>query len=185
MIMENGLAAAIFHEATCWRPPRSPRRRLCSTTRWASLSPIRWSMRWTRDCKATPGAPLNVDDEGMATQHTQLIKDGVLTGFLVDRMGALKTGYARTGSGRRESYKYAPTSRMRNTYIEPGNHSLDDMLATVEHGIYAKKMGAARYSPARPKSREADSASASIAESRSSASTASASVPRAAAIAAS
>lgn len=91
---------------------------------------------------------INVDDEGMATQHTQLIKDGVLTGFLVDRMGALKTGYARTGSGRRESYKYAPTSRMRNTYIEPGNHSLDDMLATVEHGIYAKKMGAARYSPA-------------------------------------
>ncbi|MNP33150.1 protease TldD [compost metagenome] len=84
---------------------------------------------------------INVDDEGMATQHTQLIKEGVLTGFLVDRMGAIKTGHARTGSGRRESYKFAPTSRMRNTYIEPGNHSLDDMLATVEHGIYAKKMG--------------------------------------------
>lgn len=90
---------------------------------------------------------INVDDEGMATQRTQLIKDGVLTGFLADRMGALKTGHARTGSGRRESYKFAPASRMRNTFIEPGSHSLDEMLATVEHGIYARKMGGGSVQP--------------------------------------
>lgn len=90
---------------------------------------------------------INIDDEGVETQRTQLIKEGQLTGFMVDKMGGLKTGYASTGSGRRESYKYAPTSRMRNTFIEPGNSSLDEMLAGVERGIYAKKMGGGSVQP--------------------------------------
>ncbi|MGF1766885.1 TldD/PmbA family protein [Enterovibrio makurazakiensis] len=90
---------------------------------------------------------INIDDEGMETQHTQLIKDGKLTGFMVDHMGGLKTGYERTGSGRRESYKYAPTSRMRNTYIEAGDAEFDDMIAGIERGIYAKKMGGGSVQP--------------------------------------
>ncbi|PSW19900.1 TldD/PmbA family protein [Photobacterium sanctipauli] len=90
---------------------------------------------------------INIDDEGMETQRTQLIKDGKLTSFMVDHMGSLKTGYAPTGSGRRESYKYAPTSRMRNTFIEPGDSSLDEMIASVERGIFAKKMGGGSVQP--------------------------------------
>ncbi|NGN97237.1 TldD/PmbA family protein [Grimontia sp. S25] len=90
---------------------------------------------------------INIDDEGMETQHTQLIKDGKLTSFMVDHMGSLKTGFERTGSGRRESYKYAPTSRMRNTFIEPGDASFDDMISGVERGIYAKKMGGGSVQP--------------------------------------
>ncbi|OAN11045.1 peptidase C69 [Photobacterium jeanii] len=90
---------------------------------------------------------INIDDEGMETQRTQLIKDGKLTSFMVDHMGSLKTGYAPTGSGRRESYKYAPTSRMRNTFIEAGDSSLDDMVSSVEKGIYAKKMGGGSVQP--------------------------------------
>ncbi|OOE56485.1 TldD/PmbA family protein [Salinivibrio kushneri] len=90
---------------------------------------------------------INIDDEGMETQHTQLIKDGKLTSFMVDHMGSLKTGSARTGSGRRESYKFAPTSRMRNTFIEPGNDSLDAMIGSMERGIYAKKMGGGSVQP--------------------------------------
>lgn len=90
---------------------------------------------------------INIDDEGMETQRTQLIKDGKLTSFMVDHMGSLKTGYSRTGSGRRESYKYAPTSRMRNTFIEPGDSSLDEMISSVERGIYAKKMGGGSVQP--------------------------------------
>ncbi|WP_299019703.1 TldD/PmbA family protein [uncultured Photobacterium sp.] len=90
---------------------------------------------------------INIDDEGMETQRTQLIKNGKLTNFMVDHMGSLKTGHARTGSGRRESYKYAPTSRMRNTFIEPGDSSLDEMISSVERGIYAKKMGGGSVQP--------------------------------------
>ncbi|MGO1298215.1 MAG: TldD/PmbA family protein, partial [Vibrio sp.] len=90
---------------------------------------------------------LNIDDEGMPVQRTQLIKDGRLTGFMVDKMGSLKTGYERTGSGRRESYKYAPASRMRNTYIEPGNASLEDMIGSIEYGVYATRMGGGSVQP--------------------------------------
>ncbi|MBU2862878.1 TldD/PmbA family protein [Reinekea forsetii] len=90
---------------------------------------------------------INIDDEGMATQKTQLIKDGQLVNFLADRQGSLKTGLARSGSGRRESYKFAPTSRMRNTFIEPGTDSFDDMISSIEKGIYAKRMGGGSVQP--------------------------------------
>ncbi|MDJ0863887.1 MAG: TldD/PmbA family protein [Gammaproteobacteria bacterium] len=90
---------------------------------------------------------INIDDEGMDTQRTQLIKDGKLTSFLADRIGSQQTGHARTGSGRRESYRYAPASRMRNTFIEPGSHSLDDMIASIDKGIYASRMGGGSVRP--------------------------------------
>ena len=82
-----------------------------------------------------PGAPvftvMHIDDEGMATQHTQLIKNGKLTNFLVDRVGSEKTGYPRSGSGRRQSYRYAPASRMRNTFIEAGDSHMVKRLNAV------------------------------------------------------
>ena len=90
---------------------------------------------------------INIDDEGLPTQRTQLIKDGKLTSFMVDRVGSMKTGYDPTGSGRRQSYKFAPASRMRNTFIEAGNDSLEDMIASVDHGIFAKKMGGGSVQP--------------------------------------
>jgi len=90
---------------------------------------------------------INIDDEGMPTQRTQLIKDGQLTSFLADRIGAEQTGHDRTGSGRRQSYKFAPASRMRNTFIEPGEADLDDMIASVDRGIYASHMGGGSVQP--------------------------------------
>ena len=90
---------------------------------------------------------INIDDEGMPTQRTQLIKDGRLTNFLTDRIGAQQTGFARSGSGRRESYRFAPASRMRNTFIEAGKDSIDDMIASVDKGIYASHMGGGSVQP--------------------------------------
>lgn len=90
---------------------------------------------------------INIDDEGMATQRTQLIKDGKLSNFLVDRIGAQQTGFSRSGSGRRESYKFAPASRMRNTFIEPGDDKIEDMIASIDKGIYASHMGGGSVQP--------------------------------------
>lgn len=90
---------------------------------------------------------INMDDEGMPTQRTQLIKDGQLVNFLADRLGAEKTGLPRTGSGRRQDYRFAPASRMRNTFIEPGDASLDDMIASIDRGIYAAQMGGGSVKP--------------------------------------
>jgi TldD protein len=90
---------------------------------------------------------INVDDEGMAVQRTQLIKDGKLVAFLSDKVGEFKTGHQRTGSGRRESYRYAPASRMRNTFIDKGNSSLEEMIESIDHGIYCKHMGGGSVQP--------------------------------------
>ena len=87
------------------------------------------------------------DDEGMPTQKTQLIKDGRLTNFMCDQVGHLKTGHPATGSGRRQGYQYAPASRMRNTYIEAGKDSFDDMISSIDHGIFCKSMGGGSVNP--------------------------------------
>ncbi len=90
---------------------------------------------------------LHYDDEGNPTQKTTLIENGVLKSYMVDRLGAQKTGYAQTGSGRRQNYKFAPTSRMRNTFIAAGQSSLEEMIRDVDLGIYAKDMGGGSVSP--------------------------------------
>lgn len=84
---------------------------------------------------------IDMDDEGMPAQRTLLIEKGVLKNFLADRAGSLRTGHPRTGSGRRQNYSYAAASRMRNTYIAPGDYSIDDLFASIDKGIYCKKMG--------------------------------------------
>ena len=88
------------------------------------------------------------DDEGRPTERTVVIERGVLKSYLVDRLGALKTGYKPTGSGRRQSYRFAPTSRMRNTYIAAGKDRVEDMISSVDSGLYARKMGGGSVNPA-------------------------------------
>ncbi|KHD87073.1 MAG: Zn-dependent protease [Bdellovibrio sp. ArHS] len=90
---------------------------------------------------------LNLDDEGNKTKKTTLIENGVLKSYIVDEMGARQTGYAATGSGRRQSYKFAPASRMRNTYIAAGKDKFEDMIRDVDYGLYAKKMGGGSVNP--------------------------------------
>jgi TldD protein len=84
---------------------------------------------------------IDMDDEGMPAQRTLLIENGILKNFISDRAGFMRTGQPRTGSGRRQGYSFAAASRMRNTYIAPGTASLDDLFASVDKGIYCKKMG--------------------------------------------
>ncbi|APJ02914.1 TldD/PmbA family protein [Silvanigrella aquatica] len=84
---------------------------------------------------------LDMDDEGMPGQKTLLIENGILRNFLCDKMGNLLTGHPRTGSGRRQNYTYAPASRMRNTYIAPGNYSKEELLSSIDKGIYCKSLG--------------------------------------------
>ena len=82
-----------------------------------------------------------MDDEGMPAQRTLLIENGILKNFLADRAGSVRTGHPRTGSGRRQNYTFSAASRMRNTFIDTGDYSLDDLFASVDKGIYCKKMG--------------------------------------------
>ena len=81
-----------------------------------------------------------VDDEGEPTVPHTLIKDGVLTGYLCDRLGGRRLGLP-AGSGRRQGYAFAPTSRMSNTYLAPGNDDDDEMISSLAEGLYVKRIG--------------------------------------------
>ena len=84
---------------------------------------------------------LTVDDEGTPTQRTVLIEDGVLTGYMQDRMNARLMGKHPTGNGRRESYAYLPMPRMTNTVMEDGNYDPEEIIKSVKKGLYAVNFG--------------------------------------------
>ena len=84
---------------------------------------------------------LTIDDEGTPTQRTTLIEDGMLTGYMQDRMNARLMGDAATGNGRRESYAHAPMPRMTNTIMLNGEQDPEEILASVDHGLYAVNFG--------------------------------------------
>lgn len=83
----------------------------------------------------------NFDDEGTPTQRNILIENGVLKSYLVDRLNGKRMGLESTGSCRRQSYRWVPTSRMNNTFIAPGQSTREEIIANTEYGLYAKKLG--------------------------------------------
>jgi TldD protein len=84
---------------------------------------------------------LAIDDEGTPTQCTTLIEDGILKGYLQDRLNARLMGMASTGNGRRESFAHAPMPRMTNTFMLGGSEDPGEILARAGNGIYAKSFG--------------------------------------------
>jgi len=84
---------------------------------------------------------LTIDDEGTPTGRTVLIEDGILKGYLQDRLNARLMGMAPTGNGRRESFAHAPMPRMTNTFMLAGKEEPGDLIGRVKDGIYAKSFG--------------------------------------------
>jgi len=84
---------------------------------------------------------LTIDDEGVPGQYNVLIKDGVLQGYMQDKLNARLMGMKPTGNARRESYAHLPMPRMTNTYMLPGEHQFDDLIQSVDYGVYAPHFG--------------------------------------------
>ncbi len=89
----------------------------------------------------------NIDDEGNQTRKNVLIKNGILKGYLVDKLNGRRLGMDSTGSARRQSYKYAPTSRMTNTYIDNGDSTKENIIKNTEYGLFARYMGGGSVNP--------------------------------------
>jgi TldD protein len=94
------------------------------------------------------GEDLHFDDEGMPTQKNLLIENGVLKGYLIDYRNSRKMKMDPTGSARRQSYKFSPTSRMNSTYIAPGKDKFEDIIKDTKYGLFAKKLGGGTVVPA-------------------------------------
>lgn len=150
VLIDNGFGGVIFHEA-CGHGLETT-----SVEKGSSVFCEKLGQKIANECVTAIDdgtikngwGSLNIDDEGNPTQNTTLIEKGILKSYIVDQMGSLKTGYPLTGSGRRQSYKFAPASRMRNTFIAAGNDSFEEMIRDIDYGLYAKKMGGGSVNPA-------------------------------------
>lgn len=143
IVMANKFGGVIFHEA-CGHLLETTQIEKRTTPfidkkgqKIAHENLTAWDEGLTEDAFGT----IDMDDEGMPVQRTLLIENGILRNFIADRAGSMRTGHPRTGSGRRQSYTYAAASRMRNTYIAPGDYTTDEIFASIDKGIYCKKMG--------------------------------------------
>jgi len=143
IIMANEFGGVIFHEACghLLETTQIERRTTPFSDRKGDKIAHESLTAWDEGLSPNAFGTIEMDDEGMPVQRTLLIEKGVLKNFLADRAGSVRTGHPRTGSGRRQDYTFAAASRMRNTYIAPGDYSMQDLFASVDKGIYCKKMG--------------------------------------------
>ena len=89
----------------------------------------------------------NIDDEGFKTTRNLLIENGILKNYMIDRLGSRRLNMPRTGCGRREDYSFEPTSRMTNTFILNGPDKNEDIIKSIEFGLYCKAMGGGSVDP--------------------------------------
>ena len=147
--IDNGFGGVIFHEA-CGHSLEATAVAKGNSVFTGKLGQQIASTKVTAiDDGTIPNAwgSLNIDDEGNKTQKNVLIENGILKSYMIDKLNGRRMGMASTGSGRRQSYKFAPTSRMTNTYIANGDDNPEDIIKSISDGLYAKKMGGGSVNP--------------------------------------
>ncbi len=147
--IENGFGGVIFHEA-CGHSLEATSVAIGASQMAGKLGQQIANPKVTAiDDGTIPGAwgSVNIDDEGTPTQRNVLIENGILKSYLIDRLGSRRMGMAMTGSARRQSYTFEATSRMNNTYIDNGPDKNDDIIASMENGLYCRKMGGGSVNP--------------------------------------
>lgn len=147
--IENGFGGVIFHEA-CGHSLEATQVGVGMSEMCGKLGQKIANEKITAiDDGTIPGAwgSVNIDDEGNPTQRNVLIENGVLKSYMVDRLGSRRLGLPMTGNSRRQGYTYEPTSRMTNTFIDNGPDKNEDIIASIEYGLYAKEMGGGSVNP--------------------------------------
>lgn len=147
--IDNGFGGVIFHEACGHALEASAVSKGNSVFANKLGEQIASTIVTAIDDGTVPNAwgSLNIDDEGNKTQKNVLIENGILKGYMIDKLNGRRMNMEATGSSRRQGYKYQPTSRMTNTYIDAGNDNPDDIIKSIEDGLYAKKLGGGSVNP--------------------------------------
>jgi len=149
VIIDNGFGGVIFHEA-CGHGLEATSVAKNNSIFSNRLGQTIASKKVTAiDDGTIPNAwgSSTYDDEGGLQRKRILIEGGVLKSYMIDELNGKRMNMASTGSARRESYKYAPTSRMSNTYIAAGNDSVQEIFSATKNGLYAKYMGGGSVNP--------------------------------------
>lgn len=147
--IENGFGGVIFHEA-CGHSLEAAAVALGQSQFVGKLGQQIANPKVTAiDDGTIPNGwgSINIDDEGTPARKNILIEKGVLKTYMVDKLNGRRMGMDSTGSSRRQSYMYAPVSRMTNTYIAAGEDRDEDIIASIEYGLYAKVMGGGSVNP--------------------------------------
>lgn len=150
VVIDNGFGGVIFHEACGHGLEATAVARNASVFAGRLGQQIASPLVTAIDDGTIPNAwgSSAMDDEGTPTARNVLIENGVLKSYLVDRLNGRKMGAAITGSSRRQDYRFAPTSRMTNTYIAPGKSTPEEIISATEYGLYARQMGGGSVDPA-------------------------------------
>lgn len=147
--IENGFGGVIFHEA-CGHGLEASSVAYGQSVFAGKLSQQIANPKVTAiDDGTIPNAwgSINIDDEGTPAQRNVLIENGILKSYMIDKFNGRRMGMASTGSSRRQSYRHTPTSRMTNTYIAAGEDKNEDIIASIEYGLYAASMGGGSVNP--------------------------------------
>lgn len=150
VVIDNGFGGVIFHEACGHGLEATAVARNASVFAGKLGQQIASPLVTAIDDGTIPNGwgSANMDDEGTPTRKNVLIEKGVLKSYLVDKMNGRKMGMEPTGSARRENYRFAPTSRMTNTFLAPGSTSPEEIIKDTPWGLYAKQMGGGSVDPA-------------------------------------
>ncbi len=147
--IENGFGGVIFHEA-CGHSLEATSVGTGTSEMCGKLGQMIANPKVTAIDDGTirnAWGSVNIDDEGNPTQRNVLIENGVLKNYMIDRLGSRRMGMPMTGNSRRQGYSFEPTSRMTNTFIDNGPDKNEDIIASMEYGLYAKEMGGGSVNP--------------------------------------
>ena len=149
VVVDNGFGGLMFHEACGHSLEASSVAKGMSEFSGKLGQQVASSCLTLIDDGSIPGlwGSLGMDDEGIPTQKNVLIENGILKGYLVDRFESRRMGMAATGSGRRQNYRFAPEARMSNTYIAPGSHTREEIISSVEKGLFVGNINGGSVNP--------------------------------------
>ncbi len=147
--IENGFGGVIFHES-CGHSLEATSVAHNTSQMAGRLGQVIANEKVTAfDDGTIPNAwgSMNIDDEGNPSQRKMLIEKGVLKCYMIDKLNGRRMGMEANGSSRRQSYAFDPTSRMTNTFIDNGPDKNEDIIASMEYGLYCRKMGGGSVNP--------------------------------------
>lgn len=149
VIIDNGFGGVIFHEACGHGLEASSVAKGLSVFAGKMGQQIASPIVTAIDDGSIPNewGSYNIDDEGTESSRNVLIENGILKGYMIDKLNARRMNMDITGSSRRQSYRFSPTSRMSNTFIDNGKSTPEEIFANTERGLYAKNMGGGSVNP--------------------------------------